>query len=360
MNQPQNILQEHDWEMVVRYLDGLCSPGERERIDERIREDKLFAREFDRARVVWSASRYRPASNAVLSFDVHKDWKRINEAIGSEADGSRKSRLAKLGASRYVQRRYVQIIRLAAILLITILSSVFITYMALSPVESTVPEIVFREIQTDRNQRVNLLLSDGTGVSMSVESRLRIPEKFAADIREVELVGEARFDVAHAPTRPFIIRSGDITVEVLGTDFGVRAYENEGRVDVVVKSGSVAVASSVAKTPERVILAPGQLVSVYRSGESMRTRWVNPEDYLSWMSGRMKFYETPFTEVIRQLERWYDIEIQITHNAITDFSLTALLDMRSMQNVFEVISQSLKLKYDISEQVVVLSLQEEQ
>lgn len=360
MKQSKNTLQEHHWEMMIRYFDGCSSSDERARVDQLIREDANFAREVNRAHVIWKASKYRPVESAVLSCDVNKDWQRIFGTVRNGADHPRKSAMSSTRISRHVHRRYVQVVRLAAILLITILSSVFITYMALSPAEiPSTPEIVFREIQTDRNQRVNLLLSDGTGVSLSVESTIRIPEKFAPDVREVELVGEARFDVAHAPSRPFIIRSGDVTVEVLGTDFGVRAYENENRIDVVVKSGSVAVAREVKETPERVVLTPGQLVSVYRSSETMQTRWVNPEDYLSWMSGRMKFYETPFIEVVRQLERWYDIEIQITNNAINDYSLTALLDMRSMQNVFEVIAQSLKLNYYISDQTVVLSLDED-
>lgn len=345
--------------MIVRYLDGTSTSEERVRIDQRISNDADFAREVRHAGVLWSASQYSGTRKAVLECDVQKDWQRIRNGVSGSGNLRSHPGYAGSRRTRFVQRRNLQIIRLAAILLITILSSVFITYMAVSPAEPPpIPEIVFREIQTDRNQRVNLLLSDGTGVSLSVESRLRIPEKFASDVREVELVGEARFDVAHAPTRPFVIRSGEVTVEVLGTDFGVRAYENENRIDVVVKSGSVAVSKVATASPERVILSPGQLVSVQRQGDGMHTRWVNPEDYLSWMSGRMKFYEAPFTDVIRQLERWYDIEIQMTDNRIASYSLTALLDMRSMQNVFEVISQSLKLSYTIDEEVVILSLQD--
>jgi transmembrane sensor len=359
MNLFKTPLQEHDWEMIVRYLDGLSTPEEKASLQERMRTDSAFSDEFSRAQALWNTSKYRPLGASVLANDTRKDWQKVNDALRGGPNWSARSVRTTTYMPFGMHRRYVQALRLAAILLVTIVSSVFITYTALSPVDVPVPEIVFREIQTDRNQRVNLLLSDGTGVSLSVESRLRIPEKFASDKREVELEGEARFDVAHAASRPFIIRSGEVTVEVLGTDFGVRAYENEDRIDVVVKSGSVAVARTGTGDPERLVLSPGQLVTVRRSGEPMHTRWVNPDDYLSWMSGRMKFYETPFHEVIRQLERWYDIEVEVNNIAIHDFSLTALLDMRSMQNVFEVISQSLKLHYDIEGQVVILSLQED-
>jgi transmembrane sensor len=353
MNMQNNPLQEHDWELIVRYLDGHAEPEESNRIRERIRTDDSFSAEFTRAKTIWEASQYQPFGVTVLANDAGRDWQKISEAARGIRFRSQKS-----GAYPLIrmQRKYVQALRLAAILLVTIISSVFITYTVLSPAEVPVPEIVFREIQTDRNQRVNLLLSDGTGVSLSVESRLRIPDKFAPDVREVDLSGEARFDVAKSPGRPFIIRSGNVTVEVLGTDFGVRAYENEDRIDVVVKSGSVAVARSRidAAEPERLVLSPGQLVTVRNSSEAMQTRWVNPDDYLSWMSGRMKFYETPFHEVIRHLERWYDIQVEVKSSAINDFSFTALLDMRSMQNVFDVISKSFNLQYDITGQVVTL------
>jgi transmembrane sensor len=359
MNMPNPPLSEHDWELIVRYFDGHAEPDEIERILERQRTDAFFSEELAHARNLWNASGYRPIGASVLANDTRQDWQKIAGSVRTRplsvsTEGRKMSYL-----TMRLQRRYVQALRLAAILLITIISSVFITYLAMSPTDVPVPEIVFREIQTDRNQRVNLLLSDGTGVSLSVESRLRIPDKFAADKREVNLVGEARFDVAHSPRRPFIIRSGEVTVEVLGTDFGVRAYENEDRIDVVVKSGSVAVERFGDGDPERLILSPGQLVTVRRSQPSMQTRWVNPDDYLSWMSGRMKFYETPFVEVIRQLERWYDIEVEVRHSAINDFSLTALLDMRSMQNVLDVISKSLNLQYDVAGQVVILSLPDE-
>jgi len=353
MKEHQSAYNEEAWRLIVRYLDGSLTDVEQVDVSERLASDPHFAHLMEHARTLWSASRYRSGASPMLGEDIRRDWEKVAEAIQRDTRSSQRN---PRGLSRYVHRRHIQVIRLAAILLVTILSSVFITYMALKPDPAPVQEMVFREIQTDRNQRVNLMLSDGTGVSLSVESRLIIPDKFAPDVRQVELTGEARFDVAHAPNRPFLIRSGDVTVQVLGTDFGVRAYENENRVDVVVKSGSVAVERNGVSDPERVVLSPGQLVSVRAGNQPMVTRDVNADDYLGWMNGRMKFHETPFSEVISQLERWYDIQIVTRDQEINEFVLTALLDVRSMEHVFEVISQSLKLNYWIEEDRVELTV----
>lgn len=347
-----------NWVEIARYLDGTCSEADRTAVEQRMASEPEFAVELQRIRVIWSTSALNWVDNAMYTSDVQSDWMKIQRKLHGEGmnGGIRRfddSVRASERRTPRIRRTYYHMLRLAAILVFMVLSSLALTYILIHP-EPEITEVVFREISTDRNQRASVQLSDGTKVNLSVESRLRMPDVFARDAREVDLIGEARFDVAHSPNRPFIIRSGSTVVRVLGTDFNVRAYPNESEIQVVVKSGSVAVEASHGNESTSVILVPGQLARVSLSGQGIDTRWVNPDNYLGWINGKLAFEEALFTDVIRQLERWYDLEILLENPEIEQRRFTALIDSRSLNNVLNVVSQSMDLSYEIIDNKVFL------
>jgi transmembrane sensor len=347
-----------NWVEITRYLDNTCSTAERAAIEARLAADAEFAAEMQHIRTLWATSAINWVDSAMYNLDVQSDWMKIQRKMhgGDQSDGVRaddvRVRASRLRMPR-IRRTYYHMVRLAAIFVFMVLSSLALTYLMMHP-EPEITEVVFREISTDRNQRASVQLSDGTKVNLSVESRLRMPDVFARDVREVDLIGEARFDVAHSPNRPFIIRSGNTVVRVLGTDFNVRAYPNESEIQVVVKSGSVAVEASHGNESRSVVLVPGQLARVSLSGEGIDTRWVNPDNYLGWINGKLAFEEALFTDVIRQLERWYDLEIILENDEIEQQRFTALIDSRSLLNVLNVVSQSMDLSYEIIDNKVFL------
>jgi transmembrane sensor len=347
-----------NWVEVARYLDNTGTPAERASIEHRIATDPEFATEIKQIRTLWATSAINWVDIAMYNSDVQSDWVKIQRKIksGEQSDGLRsadESVRASVRRTPRIRRTYYHMLRLAAILVFMVLSSLALTYLLINP-EPEVTDVVFREISTDRNQRASVQLSDGTKVNLSVESRLRMPDVFARDVREVDLIGEARFDVAHSPNRPFIIRSGNTVVRVLGTDFNVRAYPNESEIQVVVKSGSVAVEASHGNESRSVVLVPGQLARISLAGQGIDTRWVNPDNYLGWINGRLAFEEALFTDVIRQLERWYDLEIILENAEIEQQRFTALIDSRSLNNVLNVVSQSMDLSYEVIDNKVFL------
>lgn len=337
-------------EQMVRYLDGLMDNHEVDLFEQKLRSDAEFAKEFQEYKYLWNASAFPWQDVTLLKSDKESDWKKVMEKSGAPdvSKVQEMDRVARvIGQHGFVNRKYVQLVRMAAILLFTVLTSVMLTYVMFNPVDEDIQEVVFREITTDRSQRASVQLSDGTKVNLSVDSRIKMPDVFARDVREVELTGEAYFDVAHSPDRPFIIRSGNTIIQVLGTDFGVRAYPDEDQIKVVVKSGSVAVTSNGGQEQNSIVLKPGQLARVSSNTNTIDMEWVDPDDYLGWIEGKLSFNQSTLKEVINQLERWYDLEVVLEDKKILDRRLTAVIDSRSLANVMNVIALSVDLSYEV-------------
>jgi ferric-dicitrate binding protein FerR (iron transport regulator) len=154
---------------------------------------------------------------------------------------------------------------------------------------------------------VELTLTDGTKVVMNAASAITFPTVFAGNERKVAITGEAYFEVAHDKSKPFIVSKGDAQVEVLGTHFNVNAYDDEEAINVTLLEGSVRVTTLSKK--QNVILKPGQMARITSKLELLPD--VNINEVMAWKEGKFRFGEFASIEtVMRQLSRWYDVEVQ--------------------------------------------------
>ena len=167
------------------------------------------------------------------------------------------------------------------------------------------------ELATPRGGTYQVTLPDGTDVWLNAGSVLRYPIRFDSKRRVVELSGEAYFDVAHLQIKnkriPFLVKTADQTVEVLGTQFNLSAYADDANVKTTLVKGSVRIASAERNEYAPIVLKPGQQ-SVYEAG-SVAVATVDVRPFIAWKEGYFHFKSTPFPEVIKQMTRWYDIEI---------------------------------------------------
>ncbi|HMR19326.1 MAG TPA: FecR domain-containing protein [Sphingobacterium sp.] len=160
-------------------------------------------------------------------------------------------------------------------------------------------------LKTPNGGQYHLTLHDGTKVWLNAGSSLRYPTSFDGDTREVELTGEAYFDVEHQVDKPFVVLSEGQQVKVLGTEFAVRSYKQE-TVQTTLVRGRVAV--DVVDEKDDIMLLPGQQLAVYERKSTVRK--VNTSSYTGWKDGMFIFHDLSLTEVLSQLEKWYDIEVQ--------------------------------------------------
>ncbi|QEC42408.1 FecR family protein [Pseudobacter ginsenosidimutans] len=191
----------------------------------------------------------------------------------------------------------------------------------------------FNTMTTPKGRQFQLILPDGTKVWLNANSSIRYPVEFAGHERKVYIAGEAYFEVAKDMRRPFFVNVNNIAdVEVLGTEFNVNAYDNEKLIRTTLINGSVRVAAleTEPRTDGRLnelILKPGQEAQVANITAAQKQRQgknpislsdeVDIEKVTAWKNGFFNFENADIGEVMRQLERWYDIEV-VYENSVPD------------------------------------------
>ncbi|HYE54557.1 MAG TPA: FecR domain-containing protein [Chitinophagaceae bacterium] len=169
----------------------------------------------------------------------------------------------------------------------------------------------YNTMTTPKGRQFQLVLPDGSRVWLNAASSIRYPTVFDKKERKVEITGEAYFEVAKNTAAPFRVKVNDRTeVEVLGTHFNINSYDNEESINTTLLEGSVQVRNSEG----RIILKPGQQARVKDQERIKVLDDVDVEKVMAWKNGVFNFQDATLQEVMRQLERWYDIEVVYEKN----------------------------------------------
>ena len=165
----------------------------------------------------------------------------------------------------------------------------------------------FNTIVTPRGGQYAVVLSDGTKVWLNAASSLKYPVAFTGNERNVELTGEAYFEVAKDATKPFFVKSNSQTVEVLGTHFNINSYADEKATKTTLLEGSVKV-SNLANASV-IKLKPGQQ-AVNGAGQMHIIYNADIDEAMAWKNGKFLFNDTELQTIMRQLSRWYDVDVE--------------------------------------------------
>ena len=184
--------------------------------------------------------------------------------------------------------------------------------------ESQIPNdsIVYNEIRVDDGAEFQLKLSDGTVVHLNSQSYLRYPVLFTKGSRMVELKGEAYFDVAKDSARPFIIRTDNYDVTVLGTAFNISAYQNANASHVTLERGSVQISGDKIKP---ALLKPSEQFFLDKNTKFSMVRHVDISYYTAWKNGMLRFRDEKLEDIAMALSRWYGIKVQYEDPEVKDY-----------------------------------------
>ena len=171
----------------------------------------------------------------------------------------------------------------------------------------TSPAIVYNTLTTPRAGQFQVVLPDGTKVWLNNASSLRYPTSFTGSSREVELTGEGYFAVAKN-RHPFSVKVRDLTVAVLGTSFNVMAYDDEPGIKTTLISGKV----SITAAAKQSVLSPGEQSIVDHSGAITILKDADVAAATAWQRGYFQYTHANIADVLRQLARWYDVEVVFT------------------------------------------------
>lgn len=228
-------------------------------------------------------------------------------------------------------------LRVAAVLAL-VLGAALVWRTASGPEREVVAAAAVHETRVGQLDSVRL--ADGTQVVLGPASRLTVTVGYGGSSREVELSGEALFDVPHDDTSPFIVHAGGAVIRDLGTTFSVRNEPGED-VRVVVTSGSVLLQSAGAAQPDGLTLVAGESGVLRADGTVATDPAEMPERELAWTSGRLIFQDAPFQRVAAELRRWYGVELRAAHPAVAERRLTAIFHGETRDQVVEIVALAL-------------------
>jgi ferric-dicitrate binding protein FerR (iron transport regulator) len=203
-----------------------------------------------------------------------------------------------------------------------------------------------RELASAAGSRTTITLRDGTTLVLGPASRLRVPADFGRQTRTVDLDGEALLTVVHDARHPFAVRTARATVRDIGTTFAVRAYRDDPVDRVVVAQGEVAIGN--------VTLGARDGASVDAAGRVTVERSIDPSHDLAWAQGELAFKDTPLSDVVRELARFYDVDVKVADNALEAKPVTGTFRGQTVDEVLKEIAFAVGGRYERSGRSVVI------
>ncbi len=298
--------------LLARYLANECDTSEKLQAEAWIAaspENKLY---FDGLHQIWNDASETDASH----FNTDAAWNRLQSSMHGNTASANTFALWKVAAS------------VAAFLIIGVL-----TYTLIKDDVVEIPQVAFST--TDKIQ--NGILPDGSKIALNVHSQLNYPKSFDGNTREVELKGQAFFDVAHDATHPFIIHTNAIDIRVVGTSFDVKAYPNSDSALVSVVSGKVKCYTGTDTT----VLTAGQQI-VFRKSKK---EFVSPETVVdntqSWRTRLFKFDRKPLADALREIAVSFQVKINVPEG-LNKCLLTLDYDtnLQTVEEVLDLIQES--------------------
>lgn len=348
--QPKLNLDNKRWVLIQRYVTGDIDADGRRQLEKwmaRRPENRKIVREVKQ---VWNLT---PPED--FEINAEEAWKKFQKKYTRQETSVPEpidSLSARRPLSRKTTRRKLYLFRVAAVVVLTLFVGLFVNdYFESSDDTGQVSEFyVMETFETGNGEKARVTFSDGTKVILNSASSLQFPKEFQGSRREVYLEGEAYFEVAHDPEHPFIVYNQDTEIEVLGTEFNVRGWEEDATVEVAVRGGKISV-SSVETTgtgdDESIILTEGFFTSVKEGKKPETAQRVNVASRLLWTHGGLYFDNDPFRQVIKDIERRFNVRVTVeaSEEDLMDVPYTGTFQYADLDEVLAVVAASMDLEF---------------
>ena len=208
-------------------------------------------------------------------------------------------------------------------------------------------------LSTQRGEQTNLILPDGSKVWLNVDTRLRYPVDYGVKSRNVELEGEAYFEVKRNEKLPFTVASGAITTKAIGTRFVVSAYPEQSSIKSSLIQGCIEI--SYGRYMHTIAQEGRQLVYHKEEG-AVSILSFNKTSEPAWKNNQLTFYLTPFAEVIAKLEKWYNIRMAYDPELFKSETLTVRFEHdETLEHVLQVMAKTHDFNYSIKDKTIILT-----
>jgi transmembrane sensor len=353
------VQDEFDDLLLDRYLAGECTLAERARVRDWAARGSENARLLERMAAARLAMREaEPGGEQGGGWDHDALRRRLQASMAATpapgvAPGAPAPRPRRPAAVRPRGPLSRPLLRVAAALLVVAGGAAAVMRPWAGGRAERVAEAV-RVIRAEPGRLVTVPLVDGTRVTLAAGSTLHVPASYGEQARDVVLEGQAYFDVVPDTARPFRVRSGRTTTQVLGTKFGVRAYPDDSAVAVVVREGRVSVRRAPADAGggapagrDAVVLASGDRAQLVGSGTLQVARQVDVERELGWVQGRLAFDDVPLRDVLRELARWHATPVHVEDPALASTPVSAAFGSEPLREMVELLALSLDARVQL-------------
>ncbi|MEM5565886.1 FecR domain-containing protein [Psychroserpens sp. AS72] len=205
-------------------------------------------------------------------------------------------------------------------------------------------QVIFNTLIVPYGKRSEIVLSDGSKVWLNSGSKLVFPASFSEDKREVYLEGEAIFEVTHNKKQPFVVKSKDQDIEVLGTVFNVSNYADDDSIFTVLKSGSVQIHyknDNLISSKSHLKITPNTLAAYNKKDKTMHSKTVEVETYFSWRDGVFIFKNDALKSIMKKLSRYYNVDIIINDDNLSNQTFSGYLDVNEdLNHVLQIINEA--------------------
>ena len=321
-------------ELIIRYLQGQCSPAEEDLLLKWLQESPENKKFFYEQKALLNYSK-------VKHFGTDEQFSQAAARFQSNV---------RHAESRRKKQVYLRFARYAAVL-IFLLAVPAILYKG-NYFRGNPKLITVSIAQTDSSKSV--LLSDGTRVWLNANSSLTYPETFSESERNVQLAGEAYFEVSHDSLHPFRVQTNNIQVKVLGTSFNVRSYSSEKNSETTLVEGKVVIQNKQGNN--LAMLAPGQMAEFDETSQYLSVKAVNPDEYTAWRHGLIVFTNTTLDDITEKLSELYQVHFTIkgatSEHPSYNFSFRK---GQSIDKVLEMLSFIAPLKYNVQGKEILIT-----
>lgn len=329
-----SIMESKYLELCAKAVSGDISTNEQKKLNQWLAISSKNKNIYDAMEKTWLKTE---STSIPFNFDIDTEWiqlENVIERVSTKREISPLSRFAEFFKKSFIitQPRFrYAILSFASIL---ILFSLFLW-------KSSYLEQDFQEIITQNKENVQVTLPDGSIVRLNAASMLQFKKEFSGEQREVTLTGEAFFTVI-PDSKPFIVLTDNAKTKVIGTEFNVRTRNN--LTSVIVKNGCVNL-SSLKDNKKNVVLSKGQMSKISGDIPPQKPENVDVDFLLGWLDNKLVFEKTPISEIISELERYYDVKIEVKDQNLNQRTITATFENLPIEEVLLYICMTQNTQY---------------
>ena len=361
------------WLLVSLKLSGEATTKELTELDALVQQDFLLAERAAVMEYVWKSGKDElPEQKGAMSFDRH--LQRLNNYLGApvlqfDDDASIENNEESIKRLPWFSRNRWWA---SAAVAVSLVAGFFLLQSNFK--NNAKPTITGNTVSTKPGSKSKIELPDGTQVWLNADSKLEYSGDFSGKLREVRLTGEAYFDVVKDKSRPFIIHTNTIQVKVLGTAFNVRSYPAEKTTETALIRGSVEVTLNahpdkkvvlkpnekvvIDNNPAEIIATDKQKATLIQSSMVVGAVHLDKKDQevyeTMWVKNKLAFDETPFDNMIAEIERWYNVSIVVKNKALSAGTYTVTFENKTLDEVLEGLQFSAHFQYQLKDGVVTI------